>query len=400
MSPLTTNPRVAPHLDSVRRLAPLILAHADAAERNRRMSREVIRAMTDAGLFRLYLPESLGGSELDPLEFAEILEPVAQLDGSTAWCTWIGNVNTLFSTPLDDGPVERIFGGDPQVVTGSTFFPLGRAERVPGGYRVTGRWSFASGSTHCTWYFVLCQVVEGGTPASGPQGQPDVRACYFPIDKVRIEETWEVSGLAGTGSHDVVLEDEYVDAAFTWAFGPGMKPTSRHYGGALYRYPAYATGVMQVGFIAIGIAEGAVQRVIELAQSKVGVGSTTVMRDRPTFHLRLAEAVALIRSSRAWLKDAIRDFGVYAQAGLDVPVDSRANMLLASTNACHGAARAVDILYTTAGAQANYKSSPLQRALRDVHAATQHFAIAGTQYESVGRMLLGLPPLAPPFILG
>jgi alkylation response protein AidB-like acyl-CoA dehydrogenase len=394
-----SNSRITPYLTAVETLAPTILEFADAAERNRRLSPEVVDAMRDAGLFRLYLPESLGGAELQPLEFAEILQSIARIDGSTAWCTWIGNVNTLFSTPLADAPVEHIFGSDPGVVTGSTFFPPGRAERVAGGYRVSGRWSYASGSTHCNWYFVLCVVHEDGKPVEGAQGMPEIRACYFPIDALRIEETWDVSGLAGTGSHDVVLSEAYVSEGYTWLFGPGMKPASRHYGGALYQYPAYATGVMQVGFIAVGIAQGAVDRVIELAQSKVGVGSSVVMRDRPSFHLRLAEAVAMIRAAAAWLREAQRTFGAHVEAGEEVPFAARAEMLLAATNACHSSARAVDIVYTAAGAHANYRKSPLQRALRDIHAATQHFAIAGTQYESAGRMLLGLPPLDPAFIL-
>ena len=394
-----SNARITPYLEAVERLAPTIVEGADAAERNRRLSPSVVDAMREAGLFRLYLPETLGGAELKPLEFAEILEAIAKLDGSTAWCTWIGNVNTLFSTPLADEPVEHIFGTDPGVVTGSTFFPPGRAERVGGGYRVSGRWSFASGSTHCNWYFVLCVVHEHGVPVEGAQGMPEIRACYFPIDTVRIEETWDVSGLAGTGSHDVVLDDAYVSEDYTWVFGPGMKPASRHYAGALYQYPAYATGVMQVGFIAVGIAQGAVDKVIDIPQSKRGVGSSVVMRDRPSFHLRLAEAVAMIRSARAWLREAQAAFGTHVEAGEEVPFSARAEMLLAATNACHASARAVDIVYTAAGANANYRKNPLQRALRDIHAATQHFAIAGTQYESAGRMMLGLPPLDPPFIL-
>jgi alkylation response protein AidB-like acyl-CoA dehydrogenase len=150
---------------------------------------------------------------------------------------------------------------------------------------VSGRWSYASGSTHCNWYFVLCVVHEDGKPVEGAQGMPEIRACYFPIDALRIEETWDVSGLAGTGSHDVVLSEAYVSESYTWLFGPGMKPASRHYGGALYQYPAYATGVMQVGFIAVGIAQGAGDRVIELAQSKVGVGSSVVMRPPSTSRL-------------------------------------------------------------------------------------------------------------------
>ncbi len=393
-----TSARFAEHLASVQRLAPLIEANADRAERERRLPLAVVRAMTAAGLFKLYVPRSLGGSELEPLEFARILEEIGRIDGSTAWCAFIGNVNTLFTSPMAPAAIEKIYATDPEVVTGSAFFPFGRALRRDGGYEVTGRWQFASGCQHCTWYFVLCQVYEGDTPQFKPNGSPLTRACFFPQAELRIEETWDVSGLSGSGSHDLLFENAFVPEEMTWAFG-AAPPDPRHFSGALYRYPAYAMGVMQVGFLAIGIAQGAIDRAVTLAQTKTGVATSTSIKERPTFHIGLAEATALVRGARAWLQDALREFGEFVARGAEVSYDARANMLLAATKAVHNGAKATDIMYTLSGAAANYRGNALQRSLRDAHAATQHFAVAINQIESAGRMMLGYSPLPPPVIL-
>lgn len=387
------------HLASIANLAPLIEAHADAAEQQHRLPHAVVRAMSEAGLFKLYLPRSLQGSELDPLEFAQCLEAISRIDGSTGWCAFIGNVNTLFTSPMVPASIETIFAQHSEVVTGSAFFPFGRALRRQGGHEVSGRWQFASGCQHCSWYFVLCQEYDGDMPLFHEHGAPRTRACFVPIASYTIDETWDVSGLAGSGSHDVILDGVFVPQDMSWAFGRGMRPDPRHFSGPLYRYPPCATGVMQAGFTGIGIAQGAIDRAVEIARTKTGVATTTTLRERPTFHIGLADAVALVRSSRAWLQDALREFGDFILRGEKVSYEARANMLLAATKAVHNCARATDIMFTLSGANANYRRNPLQRSLRDAHAATQHFAVAVNQIESAGRMMLGMEPLAPPVIL-
>jgi indole-3-acetate monooxygenase len=387
------------HLARIAALRPLIEAHAEEGERLRRLPPPVARALIDAGLFKLYLPRSLGGSELPPLEFAQCLEAISRIDGSAGWCAFIGNVNTLFTSPMAPSSIETIFANQPDVVTGSAFFPFGRAQIVDGGHEVSGRWQFASGCQHCSWYFVLCQEYDGDTPLFSAHGAPRTRACFAPIERYTIEETWDVSGLAGSGSHDVILDRVFVPQGMSWAFGRNMRPDPNHFSGSLYQYPPYAMGVMQAGFVAIGIAQGAIDRAVEIAQTKTGVATTTTLRERPTFHIGLAEAVALVRGSRAWLRDALSEFGEFIARGEEVSYASRANMLLAATKAAHNCARATDIMFTLSGANANYRRNPLQRSLRDAHAATQHFAVAVNQIESAGRMMLGFEPLPPPVIL-
>src|SRR5262249_38904377 len=150
---------------------------------------------------------------------------------------------------------------------------------------------------------------------------------------------------------------------------------------------------MPLGAVALGIAQGAIDACIELAPSKRSVGTTEPLRERPPFQIQLAEAVALVRSARAWLHTAVQRTWEAVLAGGEVSFEERADLLLAAANATRNAATAVDMVYTLAGATANYRRSPLQRALRDIHALTQHVLTAPHQYESAGRMLLGLQPL-------
>ena len=393
------SPQLDMLLDTVRTLAPLIQAHADEAERNRRLSQPVVTALADAGIFRLSTPRTLGGLEVDPLTFCRVLEAIARIDGSTGWCAWINGGNALLANPLADHVAEEIFGRDPHAITGGTFFPYGKAVVRDGGYAVSGRWPYASGCHHCTWFFVLCNVVDGDQLRLTESGDPEVRAVFVPIDRLTIVDTWEVSGLAGTGSHDVVLEQVFVRGEYTWLFSPGMTPQGQHFQGPLYRYPLYAAGPTGICAVALGIAQGAVDTCMELAHAKRPAGTTDLLRDRPLFQLRLAEAVALVRAARAWLHATLQQVGEAVQAQRPVSFAERADVLLAAANTTRSAAAAVDLVYTAAGAAANYRRSPLQRALRDIHALTQHLVTAPQQYESAGRMLLGLPPLPPPIIL-
>jgi alkylation response protein AidB-like acyl-CoA dehydrogenase len=386
-------------LSAVHRLEPLIREYAEEAERNRRLSQPVVTALAEAGFFRLYLPRTLGGFEVDPLTFCQVMEALARIDGATAWCTWIASTNPPFVPTLSNQAVEEIFGKDPQVVTAGVVFPPGKAVVRDGGYVVSGRWPYASGCQHTSWIFMMCNVFDGEQMRLTESGQPEVRGMFMPTTQVTILDTWDVSGLIGTGSHDIVIEQVFVPEAYSWQFGAGMQPHGKHFQGPLYRYPFYGTVGVPLGAVALGIAQGAIDACMELAHSKRSAGTTELLRDRPPFHVRLAEAVALVRSARAWLHTAVQRTWDAVLAGEPVTFAERADLLLAAANATRSAASAVDIAYTIAGGTANYRHSPLQRALRDIHALTQHVLTAPHQYESAGRMLLGLQPLQPPLIL-
>lgn len=392
-------PRDTPHLDhlldAVERLAPLIRAHAGEAERQRRLSTPVATALAEAGLFRMITPQALGGFEVHPLTFYRVVEAIARLDGSTGWCVFIAGCNPLMGAFLPDSTAADVFGADPQVAVAGVVLPYGRASAQEGGYVVHGQWSYGSGVHHCAWLFCMCHVWDGAQQRLTRYGEPEVRALFVPTAQLTILDTWDVSGLAGTGSHDVVIENVFVPEAYTCPFGLGMAPSSRYYRGPLYRYPLYAIFALPISAVSLGIAQGALESALELAQEIRPGGQTAALRERPLFHLRLAEATALVRAARAWLHAVLQQAWEELQAQGQVAVATRADLLLAAANATQSAATAVDILYTAAGATANYRRSPLQRALRDIHAATQHMGTAPQQFESAGRMLLGLAPLQP-----
>jgi alkylation response protein AidB-like acyl-CoA dehydrogenase len=386
-------------LNTVHTLEPLIREHAAEAERNRRLSQPVVAALAEAGIFRLCIPHTLGGFEVDPLIFYRVVEEIARIDGSTAWCVLIASANPVFVKTLTDQAAEEIFGRDPHVVIAGVVFPPGKAVARDGGYVVSGRWPYASGCQHCTWVFTICNVFEGDQPRLTERGEPEIRAVFVSTKQVTILDTWEVSGLAGTGSHDIVIEQVFVPEGYTCQLGPGMTLQGKHFQGPLYRYPLYASAVGAIGAVALGIAQGAVDACLELAQSKRPAGTAVLLQERPLFHVRLAEAVALVRSARAWLHASVQQACESVLVRGQVTFAERADLLLAAANATRSAASAVDIVYTVAGATANYRRSPLQRALRDIHAVTQHVGTAPQQYESAGRMLLGLQPLPPALIL-
>jgi indole-3-acetate monooxygenase len=393
----------APHRDQLlsaaRALEPLIRAHADEAERNRRLSPVVVTALAEAGIFRMYTPRLLGGLEVDPLTFYHVVEAIARLDGSTGWCVFIAGGNPLLGAYLADEAAAEVFGRDPQAITAGVVRPYGTAEVGDGGYRVSGRWSYASGCQHSTWIFCCCNVFDGGRMRLAENGDAEVRLFFVPIGQVSIVDTWDVSGLAGTGSHDVVIDQVFVPAPYTCSFGPGMKRQCTYYQSPVYRYVLYASFALPIGAVALGIAQGAIDAGLELAQSMAPGGRTELLREQPMFQVRLAEAVALVRSARAWLHTVVQQTWESLLAVGEVSFDARAELLLAAANATRSAASAVDIIYTTAGASANYRRSPFQRALRDIHAATQHMGTAPQQFESAGRMLVGLPPLQPLILL-
>ena len=383
-------------LRAVRRLEPLIREHTDESERNRRQSPPVVTALAAAGILRMYTPHSLGGLEVEPLTFYRVVEEIARIDGSTAWCVWIASGNPVFAgSCLPDSGAEAVFGKAPQVATAGVVFPFGKAMARDGGYVVNGRWPFASGCQHCDWVFCTCTVCDGDQMRRTASGDPEVRVFFVPMTQVTIVDTWEVSGLAGTGSHDVVIEQVFVPEEYTGLFASGMPPQSKHFQGLLYRYPFFLASALPLGALALGIAQGAIETCLELARTKQPAGTTTPLREQPLFHVRLAEAVALVRSARAWLYAAVQQTWEAMQTTGEISCAERADVLLAGANATRSAAAAVDIVYTASGGTANYRRSPLQRALRDIHAATQHIVTAPQQYESAGRMLVGLQPLNP-----
>lgn len=369
-------------------LVPLILAHRDEGERIRRLPDAVADALTDAGLFQMYLPRSMGGRELPPLTAFRAIETLSKADGSAGWCAMIGSSLSAFMgwMPVHIG---RSFCGDPPHFHGAgSVRAMGRAIAVDGGFRVSGQWDFSSGVHHANWLHCTCVVMDGDKPRLTAAGTPQTRTMWVPAEDGMIVDTWTVVGMRGTGSHDVAVHDVFVPAAHSHSLAepPGEA-------GALY-HPRMVLIVLWTSTAAnaLGIARGAIDAFIELAGRASSTMSTALLRDRPMVQSRVAEAEAILNAARAYVISAVGNAWAAVSAGeteLDrVIMQAR----LAIVHAMHEAVRAVDLVFHAAGTNAVYARNPLERCFRDVHVAVQHAAGLPGQYETAGQVLLGLHP--------
>jgi alkylation response protein AidB-like acyl-CoA dehydrogenase len=383
---VTTDPGSAGAvLDTARALVPEIRSAADDIERERRLPRALVSQLVGIGVFRLCVPRALGGSEVHPHVLVEVLETLARADGAAGWCAMIGATTGVTSAYLPDAEARRIYA-DPTLVTGGVFAPKGTAEIDGDGYRVSGRWPFASGCEHCAWLLGGAVIIENGGPRRLPNGMPDARMMLFPATDVRIIDTWDVAGLRGTGSHDIAVSDVHVPHARSVS----LITDAPLYAAPLYAFPVFGLLAIGIAAVTLGIARAAIDELTALAQDKMPSGSRRRLAERAMVQVDVAQAEALLRAARAFLHGVIADTWDAAAAGSAIDTTQRALLRLAATHAATTAAQVVDRMYNAGGGTSVYATSRLQRQFRDVHVATQHLMVSPATYELAGRALLGL----------
>jgi alkylation response protein AidB-like acyl-CoA dehydrogenase len=377
---------------AARALAPTIRAQRAEIERDRSLPAPLVKQMADTGFFSLWLARSLGGPELTTVDYFRVIEELSRADGAVGWCALVAAGYSRLSGYLDDAVAREIFGDGSTVVAG-TINPTGRAEAVPGGFKVTGQWSYGSFIGHSAWTVGSSIVVEDGAPRRGPDGAPDMRLMLFPTSAVEIIDTWRVGGLRGTGSHDFRVADLFVPeeraiAAFT------AKPVRP---GTLFAAPFITVFAMALATAPLGIARAAIEAFVELAEGKTPIGGSAKLRDKASAQADVGKAEALVRSARAFLIDELRGIWDTVAAGEMPSLRQRAVARLAAAQAASASAQAVDLIYNAAGGTALYETSLIERCFRDVHATTQHVGISSANFEISGRVLLGLDPGTPRF---
>lgn len=374
-------------LAAAERLAGLAQEFACSSERERRLAPALADELARAGLFRLCVPEALGGSEASAVTLVETVEALARGDASAAWCVAISATSGLMLAYLPEAEAAAIFSR-PETVLGGVFAPRGRARIEGDGFRVTGRWPFASNSAHCDWLMGGCSV-EGadGELVRRDGGAPDVRLMLAPAEEVVIHDTWHVSGLRGTGSNDIEFAELLIPAGRTGSVFTERPVQS----GPLYLFPLFGLLAVAIAAVTLGNARGALDEFAELAAVKTPTGSRRSLRERATVHADIAEAEAALRAAHALLiSEVSRAWGAAVDRG-EVGVPERLGLRLAASHGASTGARVVEAVYRHAGGSAIYESSPLQRRLRDAQAATQHMLVAPPTWELSGRLLLDLP---------
>jgi alkylation response protein AidB-like acyl-CoA dehydrogenase len=371
-------------VEAAERLAAELLRSRSAQiASERRLPAELVGALSEELLFSLCVPASLGGPECHAETLVLVVEALAAGDPSAGWCAAIASTSSVLAGYLEPEAAREIFTG-PGAVAGGVFAPRGRALVEGDGYRVSGRWSFASGCQHCSWLMGGCQVRAEGEVVRTPAGGPDVRLLLFPQGAAKIIDTWDVTGLEGTGSHDIEVRDLEVPATHSVSIITDRPRES----GPLFRFPVFGLLSLGIASVALGIARRAVEEITSLAADKHPTLSARSLAQRSATQSALAEAEAQRGSARAFLLETVRDVWERAKEPGELGLHERARVRLAATHAVRSAVRAVDIAYHLGGGSSIYHSSPLQRLFRDAHVATQHMIVGDATLELVGRVLL------------
>ncbi|MDX1385689.1 MAG: acyl-CoA dehydrogenase family protein, partial [Thermoanaerobaculia bacterium] len=372
-------------------LQPLVREHADATEAARRLAEPVVAAMADAGLYRIAAPADVGGGETEPETQIRVIEAVSEADGATGWTLMIGIENTGFLGGAIGLETGREIFADPRLVVAGALNPLGRAVAEAGGFRASGRWPFVSGCESAQWFWGQCIVWEGDERARESDGRVRLIEIVVPRGDFRIHDTWHTSGMRGSGSHDVEVDDLFVpERLVTTVSNHGLRSE-----GTLYRMPLYSRLAYNKVGVATGIARAAIDRFVELASDKTPRASKSRLRQRADAQRAVAEAEALLESARAYVFDTVGNVWRASQAGDEVTLADRARLQLACSHACSAAVRAVEKVHAAAGTSANFLSSPLERCFRDVHVVRQHIMVSGQWIDAVGRVMLGLESGSP-----
>jgi alkylation response protein AidB-like acyl-CoA dehydrogenase len=375
-------------LEIARRFSPRIIADRDRIEAARRLPDDLARALAREGFFRISLPAAYGGLDLAPADALQIFEELARADASVAWCVWNGNTHWT-AAQLSPQAARAIYPG-PHAITANSTRSSGQAHVVPGGYRVSGRWSLVSGCELPAWMVLLCVIHIDGKPRLTPAGVPEIRFMLLPIGDCEIIDTWSVGGLRGTGSHDVAVRDVFVPEDFGSGFSDPHVLPERH-----YRLPPFSRVIPGLGAMALGIARTAIDSFCEIAGAKTPERTTQMLRQNHGAQVRVSQAESLVQSARLFLFDSVDRLWRALLSTGEVTMQSRAQVRRAASHAVSSAVQAVDLLYLGAGANSLYVQCPLERAFRDVHAITLHIGVHPRVLESTGRILLGLEPDTP-----
>jgi alkylation response protein AidB-like acyl-CoA dehydrogenase len=372
-------------LEAARKLSPLIRSCADETDSKRELPRQLFEALADAGMFHLAVPRSLGGGEIDPPTYIEVIEELGKADASTAWAVNQGAIYATYAARMPHETARRIFIDPPRAVVANTPAATAKAIVVPGGYRVTGRQGFSTGCRHASWVAAHAQVFDNGQVRLDANGAPDPLYLFVPVAEAELLDTWKVRGMRGTGTHHFAVNDVFVPE---WRTVPSVSAPLVETG-PLYHIPRTLMFASGDAAVALGMARSCLTTFLDLAGAKTPRAMQALLRDQSMAQVTVGQAEAAIRTGRAFLFEAVREIWAAACQGA-ITLEQRANLRLATTHGIRLAAQAIDLVYSQAGATAAYEDHVLQRHFQDIHVITQHLQGRLAHYELVGRYWLGL----------
>lgn len=373
------------HLATATRLSQHFATLSNDFEQQRRIPAEVSAQLAEAGFYRLFIPQDIGGLEASPRVASEVFEQLAQGDAACAWVAFIGATGGYALSRIKREDAAAVFSHQHTLIAGA-YAPTGSALACQGGYQVNGRWQWGSGTENAQWVLGGCRLqYASGQPLLADTGAPRMQMCLFPAADIQFLDTWHVAGLQGTGSTDYQVSDVFVPEGHVVGLN-----TADYARGPLYLFPQYTLLALGVAAVSLGIARAAIDALVDLAASKKRAGSSKTLADRSHTQMEVARAEAQLRSARAFYYDSIDTAWNRVCKDGELPLEMRRDIRLATTHAVEASVKAVDAMYTLGGGSAVYTASPLQRHFRDIHVATQHIMVASSTLETVGRLYLGV----------
>jgi len=355
-----------------RALAPVLKERAPETSELRRLPDATIADMQEAGLFRVMQPARFGGFEHDPRTFFAAQQALATGCPSTAWVYGVVAVHAWQLALFEDRAQQDVWGTDTSTLVSSSYMPVGKVTPAEDGFRLSGRWSFSSGSDHCDWIFL------GAFCPTGPDARgPDLRTFLVPRADYEIIDNWHTSSLRGTGSKDIVVDDVYVPEYRTHKFSDGYRcrnPGNEVNTAPLYRLPFGQVFVRSVSTTALGILEGATEAFLEIARAKVGQADGAKAAEQVRTQEVIAHARATLDELRLVLDRNMGAMMARVEAGDKIPIEDRVRYRYDSSRVVVRCTEAVDALFTASGGRALFEDHPLNRYFQDIHGARAHFA--------------------------
>jgi len=362
----------SPVLGAIRDLLPGFRERADEAERLRQVPEQSVKELEETGFFRMLQPSRFDGLEADPVDFFTAVRLIASADGSTGWISSVLGVHPWQVALFADEAQQAVWGSDTSTRLSSSYAPTGKAVLTDGGYTLGGKWSFSSGSAHASW------VLLGGLVFDDEGNVVDFKTFMIPRNDYEILDVWNVVGLRGTGSNDIVVDDVFVPEAFTLSmsdtgrcFGPGQE----HNRADLYKLPFHSLFTSTITSPIVGMATGAYAEHVELQQQRVRAAYLGEKASSDPFAaVRIARAGSEIDAAWALLMANIREEQAYVAKGERIPLQLRLKVRRDQVLGTQRAIDAIDALFEASGGRALAEGTYLQRAWRDAHAGRVHAA--------------------------
>lgn len=379
-------------LATARSFAAELVERAEEIEAKRALPADLVARFREAGLFGLAMPSALGGRECPPLTVVDVVEEVSRADASAGWTLLIGQ-GAGFLAWLEPDAAAELLARTPRPIVASSMAPAGRGERSGDGYVVTGRWPFSSGCRHSDWLLAGFVETREGAPVIAENGMPVQRMAFIRAAEVKVIDTWRVSGLRGTGSHDVAVDAVFVPRRFT--VDPFFEPPKQR--GPLYGASMFSFLMMMMAGFPLGVGRRALDEFRATAHRKTKQPAGTTMAEEPVVQAAIVRCESDLRAARALVVESITRVqeAVETEGAASPPV--RARLVAAVLHAMETAVRVVETAFHACGASSLYTHQPLQRCFRDIHAGAQHVAFGQETLKRIGRIELGLD--APTFLV-